>query len=117
MHEAYAKEGEKYADQKMQHALASLLEIENTSAAKINAKKLNTWFSKAVKIASSVTGKISASRKKDYTNPFRKMIYDSEIEMDNVLGKFDKNSFVLQQQKEFDQFKKRIEKIKSKLKL
>jgi hypothetical protein len=44
------------------------------------------------------------------------MIYNSETEMNNVLGEFDKNSFVLQQQKEFEIFKIRIEKIKSVLK-
>ncbi|HEY2725677.1 MAG TPA: DUF4954 family protein, partial [Parafilimonas sp.] len=94
LHTYYAKQGEKYAEQKMQHALASLLEIENVNAGDINAEKINCWLDKAVEIASSVALKISASRKKDYTNPFRKMVYDSEIEMNNVLGKFDENSFV-----------------------
>ena len=114
MHEAYAEAGEKYAAQKMQHALASLMEIENINPAEINIEKLNYWLEKEVEIASSITTKISASRKKDYTNPFRKMVYDSENEMNDVLGKFDENSFVLQQQKELDEFKKRVEMIKSK---
>ncbi|MEO8712015.1 MAG: DUF4954 domain-containing protein, partial [Parafilimonas sp.] len=112
LHETYASEGEKYASQKLQHALASLLEIENINAKDITAEKLNYWFDKAVDIATSLSERISASRKKDYTNPFRKMVYDSETEMDNVLGKFDENSFVLQQQNELEVFKKRIEKLK-----
>jgi NDP-sugar pyrophosphorylase family protein len=114
LHEAYAKEGEKYAEQKMQHALASLLEIENARATNISHEKLNCWLEKAVEIASSVTERIAASRKKDYTNPFRKMVYDSKEEMNNVLGKLDENSFVLHQQKEFNEFKNRVETIKSK---
>jgi hypothetical protein len=112
LHDAYAEAGEKYAVQKMQHALASLMEIENIKPMEINIEKLNYWLEKAVEIASSITIKISSSRKKDYTNPFRKMIYDSEIEMNDVLGKFEENSFVLQQQKEFYEFKKKIETIK-----
>ena len=99
----------------MQHALASLLEIENMKATGINNEKLNNWLARAVEIAASISGKIAASRKKDYTNPFRKMIYDSETEMNNVLGKFDRNNFVLQQQKEFIEFKHRVETIKSQL--
>ena len=110
------QKGKIYAEQKLQHALASLLEIENVKPANINAEKLNQWLDKAIEIASSITDKISDSRKKDYTNPFRKMIYNSEEEMNNVLGEFDKNSFVLQQQKEFEVFKNRIEKIRSALK-
>jgi NDP-sugar pyrophosphorylase family protein len=113
LHDTYASEGKKYTTQKLQHALASLLQIENLKAKNITPEKLNYWFDKAIEIASSLTEKISASRKKDYTNPFRKMLYDSETEMDNVLGKFDENSFVLQQQNEFEVFKKRIEKLKA----
>ncbi|HEX5153728.1 MAG TPA: DUF4954 family protein [Parafilimonas sp.] len=114
LHEAYKKEGEVYPAKKLQHALASLLEIENITAEKINVKKINQWLDKSVKIASSITEKISASRKKDHVNPFRKMIYDSETEMNNVTGEFDKNSFVLQKQKELRTFKEQVEKIKSK---
>ena len=114
LHEAYKMEGEIYPSKKSQHALASLLEIENINAEKINLKKLNQWLDKSVKIASSITGKISASRKKDYVNPFRKMIYDSETEMNNVIGEFDRNSFVCLQQKELCSFMKNVEKIRSK---
>ncbi len=113
LHEAYMVEGEKYALQKMQHALSSLLEIENMQPADINSEKINYWFDKAVEIASSITKKIYTSREKDYTNPFRKMVYNSEKEMNNVVGNFESNSFVRQQQNELEQFKKRIEKLRS----
>ncbi|MBV9962080.1 MAG: DUF4954 family protein [Parafilimonas sp.] len=116
LHKAYEAEGEKYSSQKLQHALASLLEVENIQSADIDAEKLDDWFSAAIKINSSITERINNSRKKDYINPFRKMVYNSETEMNNVLGEFDKNSFVLQQQKELEIFKKRIDKIRSTLK-
>ena len=113
MHEAYKKEGEVYPAKKSQHALASLLEIENINAEKINSEKLNQWLNNSIKIASSISEKINASRKKDYINPFRKMVYDSETEMNNVMGEFEKNSFVCEQQKELSIFKNRVEKIRS----
>ena len=42
------------------------------------------------------------------------MIYDSETEMNNVIGEFDKNSFVLQKQNELRAFREQVETIKSK---
>ena len=113
LHNAYTLQGEKYPSQKMQHALISLFEVEAINASDINAAQLNNWLDKAVEITTSITHRISESRKKDYTNPFRKMIYDSQAEMNDVLGEFDKNSFVKHQQKELEQFKKRVEKIKT----
>ena len=114
LHDAYKKEGEAYPAKKLQHALACLLEIEDVNAAEINLDKITEWLDKSLKIASSLTEKISASREKDYINPFRKMIYDSETEMNNVIGEFDKNSFVLQKQNELRAFKEQVETIKSK---
>ena len=115
LHEAYRQEGEAYLSKKIQHALASLLEIENIGANEINLKKINQWLDEAIIITASVTEKIVSSRQKDYTNVFRKMIYDSEGEMNQVVGSFDRNSFVLQQQKAFKEFKLHTEKIKKKL--
>ena len=34
------------------------------------------------------------SRRKDYENPYRKMVYDNEAEMDAVIGKFEENEFI-----------------------
>ena len=40
---------------------------------------------------------IYESREKDYTNPFRKMVYDTKKEMNKVLGKLEDNTFIQQQ--------------------
>ena len=66
-------------------------------------------------ISSGITEKIIQSRKKDYTNPFRQMVYDSETEMNNVVGNFDDNSFIKQKQNEFENFKLLIQKLKKNL--
>ena len=55
--------------------------------------------------------KIYDSRSKDYQNEFRKMIYDSEAEMESVIGKLDDNVFIKQQQEELKSFQKQIEAI------
>lgn len=115
LHEAYAAEGKNYPLFKTKHALAALLEVENSSAEKITAETLVTWLDKAVDIASSLTEKIAGSREKDYTNPFRKMVFDNEKEMNEVVGPFSKNSFIQHQQQVLNAFRKKTEHIKASL--
>ncbi|MEP6683150.1 MAG: DUF4954 family protein, partial [Parafilimonas sp.] len=117
LHEFYAKKGDGYSVQKKENALAGLLKIENLNAEQITNAQLEKWLDKAVEITALITENISASRKKDYTNPFRKMVYNSEAEMNVVLGNFDENSFVLQQENQFEEFKNQVKEIKSKLKI
>ena len=114
VHAYYTEAGKKYPSQKLKHALASLLEIENVTAKEITTERINTWLDKAVGIASSNTKRISESREKDYLNPFRKMIYDSDEEMNKVLGSFPANSFIKQKQKELKNFRKKVELLKAK---
>ena len=44
-----------------------------------------------------MTKEIYASRAKDYTNPFRKMVYDPPEEMNAVIGRLQDNSFIRQE--------------------
>ena len=117
LHTCYQSEGEKYLQQKIQHAIASLFEIENIQAEKVSVQIIKEWLDKAITIQSAIIEKISQSRLKDYTNPFRKMVYDSETEMNNVVGSFDDNSFIKQKQKEFENFKLHVQKLKGKFQL
>jgi hypothetical protein len=116
LHSYYKSAGEQYPQQKMQHALSCLLEIENMQQEKVSAGKISEWLDKALVISTGIMGKIIQSRKKDYTNPFRKMIYDTSEEMENVVGNFDDNSFIKQKQKELENFKTLILKLKQRFK-
>jgi hypothetical protein len=116
LHAYYKSAGQKYQQQKMQHAITCLCEIENIQPEKISQEKINEWLDKAVEISSAITEKIIQSRKKDYTNPFRQMVYNSKEEMNHVIGNFDDNSFVKQKQNELENFKTLIPKLKQKLK-
>ncbi len=57
------------------------------------------------------------SRTKDYTNPFRKMTYETEAEMEAVTGKLSDNSFIKQQQLELKTMKAAVQKIMKQFKL
>jgi hypothetical protein len=45
-----------------------------------------------------------ASRSKDYQNPFRKLVYESEKEMNEVIGRLADNPFIRQYKKQTLQF-------------
>ncbi|SFQ50187.1 DUF4954 family protein [Parafilimonas terrae] len=117
LHEAYYNEGKIYPFKKAQHALASLLEIENIQPENISDKKIIEWLDKAVLINEGITKRIIQSRKKDYTNPFRKMVYGSEEEMNNVTGSFNSNSFIKQKQEELESFRQLVQKLKMKFRV
>ena len=57
------------------------------------------------------------SRAKDYTNPFRKMVYENKAEMDTVMGRLEDNQFIQDKLKELDIYKKDIKGIIKKMKL
>jgi hypothetical protein len=52
-----------------------------------------------------ITKGINDSRAKDYTNPYRKIVYESIGEMNAVLGKLEENSFIKQQVEELNLLK------------
>ena len=51
---------------------------------------------------------IYESRAKDYNNEFRKMVYETNTEMINVLGKLADNVFIKTQKEELKLFKKKV---------
>lgn len=111
VHELYIKKSNNYPVDKFQHAFASLLEILKIRSGSFTKKVFVTLLRQAVATREWMTTGIYESRAKDYQNPFRQMVYDTQKEMDNVLGKLKDNSFILQQQEEYIKFKKQVENI------
>ena len=56
------------------------------------------------------------SRAKDYNSPYRKMVYDTNKEMNNVMGRLEDNSFIQQQLRELEEMKKQVTALVKKLK-
>ena len=52
-----------------------------------NSITTKTWMGKG----------IYTSRAKDYSNPFRKMVYESNDEMNAVIGRLEDNQFIQDQ--------------------
>ncbi len=117
LHDFYKEKGNEYTQQKMLHGLASLAEIENISLKEITVSQLDEWLNFAIEIKQWIVNQIYASRAKDYSNPYRKMIYDTQEEMNKVLGALPDNSFIKDQESEFENFKKNIFLLKEKFQL
>lgn len=109
VHEYYAVNGALYTDQKLQHAYASVLELLRLEASSFTPRVLKDLLQQALKTKEWLTKNIYDSRSKDYQSSFRKMIYDSEKEMEEVIGKLDDNVFIKQQEKELDTFRKDVQ--------
>ena len=95
--------------------MASLQEITETDPQNWNAEFWNELFDEALQTKKWICDEIYNSRSKDYHNPFRLMVYESEAEMNEVVGKLEDNSFINLQSSEFENFQSRIKDFKSQL--
>ena len=111
VHAMYKKIGGDYPADKLDHSYTSLLEILKITSKQFTPDVFKTILQNAVKIKEWMCKGIYDSREKDYTNPFRKMVYDTKKEMEKVIGKIEDNTFIQQQLKELDTFKKEAKKI------
>ena len=112
VHEFYRTNGQLYKEQKFQHAFASLIEINNLSAMQFDKKIFKRLLDQSLATREWMTKAIYESRSKDYHSEFRKMVYDSQKQMDKVVGKLTDNSFINQQKVELKEYKARIAALK-----
>lgn len=114
LHAQYEEIGKQYATDKLQHSIAALLYVQEKTIADFNIDFFDECLQASIQTQTFLTESIQKSRAKDYENPFRKMTYENEAEMDAVVGKLDDNSFIRQTQEELVTYK---QKVKSLIKL
>jgi hypothetical protein len=85
------------------------MEIINSTPARFTKNSLRQVLKQALVTKDWMTTGIYQSRARDYSNPYRKMVYESEKEMEKVIGKLKDNSFISQQQDEMAAFSKNAE--------
>jgi hypothetical protein len=117
VHEYYQVQGKKYPEAKMAHALASLSEITGINLKKITTDQFASLINNTISTKEWITKGIHDSRAKDYSNPYRKMVYENTAEMNQVVGKLEENSFIREQTKELKAFKTEMAALKKKFKL
>lgn len=111
VHAVYQKCGEAYSRQKLQHAYASLLELLKVEPAEFRRQQFITLLQNALQMKTWMVEKIRASREKDYQNPFRKMVYENDNEMEQVIGHLKDNPFIRQQTEALKVFRVSVQQI------
>jgi hypothetical protein len=115
VHQFYYKQSEQYPEQVFRHAYASLLEISGIKG-KPGPDQVAAWIKEGIGTFEWIHEAIVASRTKDYENPFRKMVYEDEKEMDMVVGSLEDNSFIKHKKEELARFTAKGRKIMNRLK-
>ncbi|MDE3181866.1 MAG: DUF4954 family protein [Bacteroidota bacterium] len=108
VHDFYRQCGEDYEKNKLIHAYTSLLEIENITSKQFTPAYFKQLLQRSVETKTWASKAIYESRAKDYTNPFRQMIYENTDEMNTVIGKLEDNQFIQDQFKDLEVYKKMV---------
>ena len=108
VHDRYKLAGTTYTNEWLAHAYCALLEILQISTKQFTTDVFTSMLANAVAIKTWMTKGILTAREKDYTNPYRKMVYQNNEEMNKVLGKLTDNSFIQHQFEELEEFKKNV---------
>ncbi|WP_462252656.1 DUF4954 family protein [Ferruginibacter sp.] len=117
MHNFYRQQGEAYTADKLNHGYTSLLEILNSTPKQFTPALFKQLLQQALDTKEWMCKGIFNSRAKDYSNPFKKMVYDTNEEMNKVVGRLEDNSFIQQQLGELEEMKKLVKAVARKLKL
>ena len=116
VHDYYRQKGTDYVKDKLIHAYTSLLEIENITSKQFTCNVFIELLEKSIATKTWMGKGIYESRAKDYTNPFRKMVYDNKDEMNAIIGKIEDNRFIQEQLAETDKYRKAVKGIIKRMK-
>jgi hypothetical protein len=109
VHDFYKQNSSIYEEQRLQHAFASLLEISGAiTPQQLTDSLFKQLLQEALDTREWMVKNIYESRAKDYQNSFRKMMYHSEEEMNQVIGRLEENAFIQQQADELVAFRQSV---------
>jgi len=108
VHAFYREQGEQYDKLKFEHAMVAWRIVNGVPASRFSKDHFAAMLRKAVDTKAWLTAGIYESRAKDYSNPFRRMVFDNKEEMEKVWGRLEDNSFILMQEKALKTFKKKV---------
>jgi len=117
VHNFYTQQGQNYSYEKLAHAMAAVKEVFGISLRKATPAVIKNLLHQSITTREWMVKEIYESRAKDYRNPFRKMVYETTEAMNKVVGKLEDNSFIKQEQKALEAYKKEIQQLVTKLKL
>ena len=117
VHAFYTKNSKIYHEQKLQHAYASMLEVLKLNPKRLTKRSFINLLQQVSGTKEWMVKAIYNARAKDYQNSFRQMLYDTQKEMEKVIGKLTDNNFIQQQEEELKEFRKLVNEITEKFQL
>lgn len=111
IHRFYEQQAEKYNYEKLVHALAAAKKVSGFSLNQVKNGELKDILQQSVETRKWMVENIYNSREKDYTNPFRQMMYNSPAEMDKVIGSLQENPFIQQERDSLEAYRKTVGRI------
>jgi Domain of unknown function (DUF4954) len=108
VHNFYKDESNIYQTNKLEHAYCGLLEILGITSKQFTVELLKELLNDSIATKTWMAKGILKSREKDYTNEFRKMVYENNEEMNQVLGKIENNTFIQEQLEGLEEFKVQV---------
>jgi len=112
VHHCYHRLSNDYPAHKLAHALASLLEINGMQRDELTREFVQQVIDESVQTKHWICDEIHKTRAKDYQNRFRQMVYENEAERDAVVGSLADNTFIQQQQAEYEDYVSSVPAIK-----
>lgn len=109
IHQFYRLQAAAYPQDKLIHAMAALKTVHNINLKKAGDAAIKLLFQQSVTTREWMVKGIHDSRAKDYSNPFRKMVYESVSEMNAVTGKLEDNSFIRKELSDLKSYKATIQ--------
>ncbi len=109
LHAHYLALWEKYPDDKARHALGALLDINDVSLDDLDRETWSAFLDRAKATRKMMADRTHDSRAKDYTAYFRKITFDSDEEMEAVLGTVEDDDFIRQMRSEAEAFAREVE--------
>lgn len=113
VHDFYRLQQQTYSDDKLQQAV-SLYQLVFGIDLSRDAAAVSQLLADSILFRKEITQHIFRSRQKDYQNPFRAMVYAGKEEMDEVAGKLEDNSFILQEEKAFQRYRRTVQRLSQK---
>ena len=101
IHTFYLEVERSYNQNRLKQAIAAFRAVFETQDW---IDSLDAFLEESVETMKWITDGIYESRAKDYHNGFRAMTYDSEEEMENVVGKLEDNDFIRESREETERF-------------
>ncbi|MGK6352572.1 DUF4954 family protein [Parapedobacter sp. DT-150] len=104
IHQRYHQLSSGYPTHKFEHALAALLELKGLDQSQLTEALIQQLIQESVQTKQWICKEIYKTRAKDYSSPFRRMVYENEQEMEAVMGRLEDNAFIRQQQEEYERY-------------